>query len=86
LRNEPQKEIPNDGQRQASSGASSRAEKVRSSRYEWEGKSNENGNAAGAANGARRSILSSIKIWLKKLNAGNSNFFDNDDDASPSAA
>jgi hypothetical protein len=62
---------------------------VRSSRYEWESKSNnENEKAAGAS---RRSLLASAKAWLRKLFAGdrgdgNRSFFDNDDDASPSAA
>ena len=67
-----------------------KAQKVRSSRYEWEGKSNnENEKAASAS---RRSLLASIKLILNKFFAGNRetedrrSFFDNDDDASPSAA
>jgi hypothetical protein len=73
-------------------GAATKAQKVRSSRYEWESKSNnENEKASGASGASRRSLLASAKAILKKLFAGdrgtgNRSFFDNDDDASPSAA
>ena len=73
----------------AAQGTAAKAQKVRSSRYEWESKSNnENEKAAGAS---RRSLLASVKAMLKKFfsggrGTGNRNFFDNDDDASPSAA
>jgi hypothetical protein len=91
LNNEPQKKIPGPDPAQAGAGAAPKAEKVRSSRYEWEGKSNESGKAAGASNASRRSILLSLKTRLKRLfsgnrGPGNRGFFDNDDDASPSAA
>jgi hypothetical protein len=64
---------------------------VRSSRYEWEGKSSENEKSAGASNASRRSLLATAKALLKKFfsgdrGPGNRGFFDNDDDASPSAA
>jgi hypothetical protein len=88
--NEPKNETPNVPV-QGNHGPASKAQKVRSSRYEWEGKaSNENENAAGAS-ASRRSLLSSAAALLKKLfpgsrGSGNRSFFDNDDDASPSAA
>jgi hypothetical protein len=86
--NEPKQETPKVPV-QAAPGPAAKAQKVRSSRYEWESKSNnENEKAAGAS---RRSLLASAKAWLRKLLAGdrgdgNRSFFDNDDDASPSAA
>jgi len=88
LMNEPKQETPKVPV-QAAPGPAAKAQKVRSSRYEWESKSNnENEKAAGAS---RRSLLASAKAWLRKLFAGdrgdgNRSFFDNDDDASPSAA
>ena len=91
LINEPKKEQPNVPV-QAGQGRSTKAEKVRSSRYEWEGRSsNENEKAAGASGASRRSLLASAKALLKKLFSGDRgpgkrSFFDNDDDASPSAA
>lgn len=89
--NQPKEETPKVPV-QAAQGTAARAQKVRSSRYEWEGKSNnENEKAAGASGASRRSLLASAKAWLRKLFAGdrgdgNRSFFDNDDDASPSAA
>jgi hypothetical protein len=89
--NEPKQETPIVPV-QAAPGAARKAQKVRSSRYEWESKSNnENEKAAGASGASRRSLLGSAKAILKKLFAGNRgtgnrSFFDNDDDASPSAA
>ena len=86
--NAPKNEAPNVPV-QAAQGPAAKAQKVRSSRYEWEGESNnENEKAAGAS---RRTLLASAKAWLRKLFAGdrgdgNRSFFDNDDDASPSAA
>jgi len=86
--NEPKNEAPQVAI-QATPVAAGKAQKVRSSRYEWEGKSNsENETASGAS---RRSLLASAKAILKKFfsgdrGTGNRNFFDNDDDASPSAA
>ncbi len=86
MRNEPKNEIPNAGPVQAAPGAATKAEKVRSSRYEWEGRNNESEKPAVAS---RLSLLTTIKALLKKLfsgNRGRRGFFDNDDDASPSAA
>lgn len=89
--NEPKKETPNVPV-QATKAPAGKAQKVRSSRYEWESKSNnENEKAAGASGSSRRSLLGSAKEMLKKFfsgdrESGNRSFFDNDDDASPSAA
>ena len=89
--NEPKNEAPQVAI-QATPVAAGKAQKVRSSRYEWEGKSNsENETAAGASGASRRSLIASAKAILKKFfsgdrGTGNRNFFDNDDDASPSAA
>jgi hypothetical protein len=91
LRNEPKNEIPNARPVQAASGATPKAEKVRSSRYEWEGRNNESEKPALVSKAARLSLVKPIKALLKKLFSGNRGpgrrgFFDNDDDASPSAA
>jgi hypothetical protein len=84
--NEPKNESPQ-VTIQAVPGPAAKAQKVRSSRYEWESKSNsENDKAAGASGASRRSILESAKALLRKFFSGNRGFFDNDDDASPSAA
>ena len=86
--NEPKNETPKVPV-QAARVPAVKAQKVRSSRYEWESKSNsENEKVAGAA---RRSLLDSAKALLRKFFSGdrrtdNGSFFDNDDDASPSAA
>lgn len=89
--NEPKNEAANANPVQASPGPAAKAQKVRSSRYEWEGKSNENEKAAGTSSVSRRSLLSPVRALVKKIlsgnrNQGNRGFFDNDDDASPSAA
>lgn len=69
-----------------SAAPKARAEKVRSSRYEWEGKSGENEAPVPPAKAARGSLMSSFVAWLKKLFSLNRDFFDKDDDATPSAA
>ena len=72
---------------QAGPGPAAKAQKVRSSRYEWESKSgNENEKAAGVSGASRRSLVESAKAMLRKFFSGSRGFFDNDDDASPSAA
>ena len=91
MRNEAKNETSNASPVQAASGAAAKAEKVRSSRYEWEGRNNETEKKPAIPNGSRRSLLASAKAFLKKLfpgdrKPGNRGFFDNDDDASPSAA
>ena len=84
--NEPKNEAPQ-VTIQAVPGPAVKAQKVRSSRYEWESKSNnENEKAAGASGAPRRSLLESAKAMLRKFFSGSRGFFDNDDDASPSAA
>ena len=86
--NEPKNETQNVPV-QAAHGPAAKAQKVRSSRYEWESKSgNENEKAAGVS---RRSFLASARAMLRNLFSGNRgtrnrSIFDNDDDASPSAA
>jgi hypothetical protein len=89
--NEPKNEAPQIAI-QTAPGPLTKAQKVRSSRYEWESKSNnENEKAAGASGASRRSLLASARAMLRNLFSGNRgtrnrSFFDNDDDASPSAA
>jgi hypothetical protein len=90
LRNEPKNETPNASPVQAAPGTA-KAEKVRSSRYEWEGRNNETEKSPKTPNEARKSLLASAKAFLKKFFSGDRRpggrgFFDNDDDASPSAA
>lgn len=69
-----------------SAAPSKKAEKVRSSRYEWESKAGDNEAAAPQSRSARSSLMSSLASWLKKLFSTNRDFFDKDDDATPSAA
>jgi len=89
--NEPKSQTPNVPVQAAQSPAG-KAQKVRSSRYEWESKSNnENEKTAGTAGASRRSLLASARAMLRNVFSGNRgqdnrSFFDNDDDASPSAA
>jgi len=84
--NEPKNEAPQ-VTIQAVPGPAVKAQKVRSSRYEWESKINtESEKAAGASGASRRSLLDSARALLRKFFSGNRGFFDNDDDASPSAA
>jgi hypothetical protein len=86
LMNEPKNEAPQIAI-QTAPGPLTKAQKVRSSRYEWESKSNsENEKADGASGASRRSLLDSAKAMLRKFFSGSRGFFDNDDDASPSAA
>jgi hypothetical protein len=84
--NDPEKnKVTSDGAVKAARGAVS-AEKVRSSRYEWENKSSENENPPVESKAARGSRMASFGAWLRKLISGGSGVFDNDDDATPSAA
>jgi hypothetical protein len=77
-------EAPSAGPTQAAAGAEKKAEKVNSSRYEWERRAGEPDNPPPAPKAARGPLLAAIGAWLKKLFAVD--FFDNDDDATPSAA
>ena len=86
--NEPKSQTPQ-VPIQAAQGPAGKAQKVRSSRYEWESKSNNEGEKTAGA--SRRSLLASARAMLRNLFSGNrgednGSFFDNDDDASPSAA
>lgn len=81
---DPQEERPSADSAQAS--GAKRAEKVRSSRYEWEGQSGENEKPAPGTKVARNSLMTSLGAWLKKLFSWDRDFFDKDDDATPSAA
>ena len=85
MMNEPKNQTPNVSVQAAQSPAGN-AQKVRSSRYEWESKSNNENEKAGASGASRRSLLASARAMLRKFFSGNRGFFDNDDDASPSAA
>jgi hypothetical protein len=69
---------------QGAAVAAKKAEKVRSSRYEWEGSFGEKENAAPSKKAARGSLMGSLGAWVKKLFS--LNFFDKDDDATPSTA
>jgi hypothetical protein len=71
---------------QAVSAAPAKAEKVRSSRYEWESKPGDHEPPAPQSKSARNSLLTGLVTWLKKLFSTDRNFFDKDDDATPSAA
>lgn len=62
------------------------AKKVRSSRYEWESRSSENEHQPGAPATGQRSLFASVGRWMKRTFLGDRDLFDNDDDASPSAA
>jgi hypothetical protein len=82
--NDPKQEKPGAASGQAASGAK-KVEKVQSSRYEWESKSTE-GEAPPRSKAARPSLMTSLRAWLKKVFTGNRDFFDKDDDPTPSAA
>ena len=77
-KDETQKADPTSG----AASTAKKAEKVRSSRYEWEGKSGEPDRPPAKA--ARGSMMAELRAWLKKLSS--LIFFDKDDDATPSAA
>lgn len=79
---DPKKELPHAGVVSSQPAA----KKVHSSRYEWESKSSENENKPDASQAPQRSLLTSLGAWMKKLFSGGHDLFDNDDDASPSAA
>jgi len=83
--NERKNETPSATPIQAAPGAATKVQKVRSSRYEWEHKPNENEKAAAASQASMGSLVASFRAWLKKLFSSDRGFFDNDDDPSPSA-
>jgi len=59
-------------------------QKVRSSRFEWEKDQSGPDRAVPAPH--RRSLVRALKSWIARIFATDRSFFDNDDDASPSAA
>jgi hypothetical protein len=71
---------------QTVSAAPATAEKVRSSRYEWERKTGENETPASQEKPVRNSLMTRLAAWLKKFFSVGRDFFDKDDDATPSAA
>lgn len=77
-------EPPIAGPEQAAAGAAKKAEKVQSSRYEWEGRSGEAEMPDPQTKAARSSLLATLGARLKKLLS--LDFFDKDDDPTPSAA
>ena len=81
---DPKQETSSAAPTQTAAGAAKRAEKVRSSRYEWETRAGENENPAPETNAARSSLMTSLGTWLKRLFS--LDLFDKDDDATPSAA
>jgi len=84
--NERNNEAPSAAPVQAAPGAAIKVQKVRSSRYEWEHKPNENEKASAASKASMGSLMVAFGAWLKKFFSIGRGFFDNDDDASPSAA
>jgi len=80
--NDRKEETHNAGPTPAAADTAKKAEKVHSSRYEWEGKSGETDHPPAKA--ARGSLMAALRAWLRKL--ASLVFFDKDDDATPSAA
>jgi hypothetical protein len=79
-------DVPWTGGLNAAPDTMAAAKKVHSSRYEWEKKSNENEHQSDGPKATQRSLLSSLGRWVKRFFLGGRDLFDNDDDASPSAA
>ena len=77
-------ELPSAGPTQSAAGAAKKAEKVNSSRYEWEGRAGEADNPPPAPKAARMSLFAAFAAYLKRVLS--LDFFDKDDDATPSAA
>jgi hypothetical protein len=69
-----------------SAPATARAEKVRSSRYEWENRNGDNEKPPADSKQPKESVMASFTNWLRKLFSGENGLFDKDDDATPSAA
>jgi hypothetical protein len=77
-------EPPSVGPKHAPADPAKKAEKVQSSRYEWEARPGEAEKPAPKTKAARSSLLAAVGARLKKLLA--LDFFDKDDDPTPSAA
>ncbi|HZD94980.1 MAG TPA: hypothetical protein VE133_12045 [Candidatus Sulfotelmatobacter sp.] len=83
-----------EGQKQQTSGTSEqgkapagkKAERVQSSRYEWESKASDNEAANPKSKEAQSSLMAALGAWLKRFFSSSRDFFDKDDDATPSAA
>jgi hypothetical protein len=82
--NDPRQETSNARRASAAAGETKGAEKVRSSRYEWEGSAGEKESQVSGTKAARGSLMTSWAAWWRKLFSWND--FDKDDDATPSAA
>jgi hypothetical protein len=65
--------------------ATNKVEKVHSSRYEWESKTTDS-EAPSKSKVARSSLMGSLGAWLRKFFFSSRDFFDKDDDATPSPA
>jgi len=82
---DPKQETSSAASVKAKSASAKKAEKVQSSRYEWEAKAEENA-VPPKFKAAKSSLMASMMAWLKKFFTGSRDFFDKDDDATPSAA
>jgi hypothetical protein len=80
--NDPKQEASSASPANAAPAEAKGAEKVRSSRYEWERAAGDKENRAPGTRAARS--LMTWTAWLKKFFSWD--FFDKDDDATPSAA
>jgi hypothetical protein len=83
---DPKQEAPAIPGQAVSAAPANNAEKVRSSRYEWESKAGDHETPAPQSKPVRNSLLAWLVMWLKKMFSTDRNFFDKDDDATPSAA
>lgn len=82
--NEPKDKSLSAGPAQGPSGSAKNAEKVRSSRYEWEDKSDAQEPAGSRP--SHSSLMTALAAWVKKFFSFSRDYFDKDDDATPSAA
>src|SRR5579859_451692 len=84
LMKDPKQEAASAGPARVAGGAAKTAEKVQSSRYEWERRSEDPETPRPTPKAARGSLLAALGARLKKMFS--LDFFDKDDDATPSAA
>jgi hypothetical protein len=84
LMKEAKQEAPSAGPGEPTADGTKKAEKIRSSRYEWEGTSGEPEGPPAVPRAARGSFRAALSAWLKKVFSFD--FFDKDDDPTPSAA
>jgi hypothetical protein len=83
LMKHPNQEKPGAAPEQAA--GAKKAEKVQSSRYEWEKKTAES-ETRPKSKAAQSSLMGSLGAWLRKFFTSSRDFFDKDDDATPSPA